>query len=86
MALRPKVLLTRRLPQPGIELLEKHVDLLINPLDAPMSRQNMIKGIKDKDGLICLLNDRVDAEVIDAGKYLKIILQLNNNMMSKLST
>lgn len=73
MALRPKVLLTRRLPQPGIELLEKHVDLFINPLDAPMPRQDMITGIKDKDGVICLLNDRVDAEVIDAAKHLKII-------------
>ena len=73
MVLRPKVLLTRRLPQSGIELLEKHVDLSINPLDAPLSRQNMIMGIKDKDGLICLLNDRVDAEVINAGKHLKII-------------
>ncbi len=73
MVLRPKVLLTRRLPQPGIELLEKHVDLSINPLDAPMSRQNMIMGIKDKGGVICLLNDRVDAKVIDAAKHLKII-------------
>ena len=73
MALRPKVLLTRRLPQPGIELLEKHVDLFINPLDAPMSRQDMIMAIKDKDGLICLLNDKVDAEVIDAAKHLKIV-------------
>lgn len=73
MVLRPKVLLTRRLPQPGIELLEKHVDLSINPLDAPMSRQDMITGIKDKDGLICLLNDKVDAKVIDAAKHLKII-------------
>lgn len=73
MALRPKVLLTRRLPQPGIELLEKHVDLSINPLDAPMSRQDMITGIKDKGGVICLLNDKVDAKVIDAAKHLKII-------------
>ncbi len=73
MALRPKVLLTRRLPQPGIELLERHVDLFINPLDVSMSRQDMITGIKDKDGLICLLNDKVDAEVIDAAKHLKII-------------
>ncbi len=73
MTLRPKVLLTRRLPQPGIELLEKHIDLFINPLDVPMSRHDMITGIKDKDGLICLLNDRVDAEIIDAAKHLKII-------------
>jgi glyoxylate reductase len=73
MVLRPKVLLTRRLPQPGIELLERHVDMFINPFDIPMSRQDIIGGIKNKDGLICLLNDKVDAEVIDAGKHVKII-------------
>lgn len=73
MVLRPKVLLTRRLPQPGIDLLERHVDMFINPFDIPMSRQDIIGGIKDKDGLICLLNDKVDAEVIDAGKHVKII-------------
>lgn len=73
MVLRPKVLLTRRLPQPGIDLLERHVDMFINPFDIPMSRQDIIGGIKDKDGLICLLNDKVDAEVIDAGKNVKII-------------
>ncbi len=73
MVLRPKVLLTRRLPQPGIELLERHVDMFINPFDIPMSRQDIIGGIKDKDGLICLLTDTIDAEVITAGKNLKII-------------
>ena len=73
MVLRPKVLLTRRLPQPGIDLLERHVDMFINPFDIPMSRQDIVGGIKDKDGLICLLNDKVDAEVIDVGKNVKII-------------
>ncbi|MGB3341641.1 MAG: D-glycerate dehydrogenase [bacterium] len=73
MALRPKVLLTRRFPEPGIELLRRHVDLSINPLDDPMPRQDIITEIEDKDGLLCLLTDNIDAEIIRAGKQLKVI-------------
>jgi len=52
MVLRPKVLLTRRLQQPGIELLERHVDMFINPFDIPMSRQDIIAEIFYKYGVI----------------------------------
>ncbi len=73
MVERPKVLLTRLLPQPGIRLLEKQIVLDINPNDGPMAKQEVIEKIRDKDGLICMLSDTIDAEVMDAGKNLKII-------------
>ena len=69
---RPEVLLTHRLPQAGINLLKKNVKLFIYP-GAPMSRQNIIADIKNKDGLLCLLTDNIDAEIIRAGKRLKVI-------------
>ncbi len=73
MAEKPKVLLTRLFPQPGIELLEKHIALDINSEDKVMSKQEMIERVKDKHGLICLLSDLIDAEIIQIGKNLKII-------------
>ncbi|MCK4251506.1 D-glycerate dehydrogenase [candidate division WOR-3 bacterium] len=73
MAEKPKVLLTRLLPQDGIDLLEKHVELEINPEDKIMPKEKIIDKIKDKDGLICLLTDKIDTEIIDAGENLKII-------------
>lgn len=73
MAEKPKVLLTRLLPQDGIDLLEKHVELEINPEDKIMPKEKIIDKIKDKDGLICLLTDKIDTEIIDAGGKLKII-------------
>ncbi|GAI48852.1 unnamed protein product, partial [marine sediment metagenome] len=71
MAEKPKVLLTRLLPQDGIDLLEKHVELEINPEDKIMPKEKIIDKIKDKDGLICLLTDKIDTEIIDAGGKLK---------------
>ena len=73
MLARPKVLLTRLLPKPGIALLKKHFELEINPEDKIMPKQKIIEKINDKDGLICLLTDTIDADVINAGGNLKII-------------
>jgi len=52
MVLRPKVILTRRLPQPGIDLLESYIDLSISSLHAPMSKHDIIAEIFYKYGVI----------------------------------
>lgn len=73
MSNRPSVLLTSRIPQPGIDLLEEHADLFINQHENIMSKQEILTEISDKDGLICMLNNHIDAEIINAGKQLKVI-------------
>jgi glyoxylate reductase len=73
MGTRPRVLLTKMLPQTGVDLLKKHVDLEIYHEKRPISKQEIIERIYDKDGLICLLTDTMDAAVISAGKKLRII-------------
>ncbi|MFW9923110.1 MAG: 2-hydroxyacid dehydrogenase [Candidatus Thorarchaeota archaeon] len=70
-----KVLLTRRIPQKAIDfLLENDIDLQINLEDKVMTKKEIIEGIKGKDGMICLLTDPIDAEIMDAaGKQLQVI-------------
>jgi glyoxylate reductase len=70
---KPKVLLTRLLPQQGIDLLEKHVTLEINWEDRVMPKSKILAEIRDKDGLVCLLTDTIDAEIMDAGTALSVI-------------
>lgn len=70
---KPTVLLTRLLPKPGIDLLKKHAELDINLDDNPISKRDIIERITDKDGLISLLSDAIDGEVINTGSNLKII-------------
>ncbi|OYT59364.1 D-glycerate dehydrogenase, partial [Thermoplasmatales archaeon ex4484_30] len=67
-----KIFLTRRLPEEGIKLLEEH-DLEIYEEDYPPSKEEIIAGVKGKDALICLLTDKIDAEVMSASPHLKII-------------
>ena len=67
-----KIFITRRLPEEGLRLLKEH-ELEIYEGDAPPSKEEIIEGVKDKDVLICLLTDKIDAEVMDSAPNLKII-------------
>ncbi len=67
-----KIFITRRLPEEGLRLLKEH-ELEIYEGDAPPSKEEIIEGVKDKDALICLLTDKIDAEVMDSAPNLKII-------------
>ncbi len=70
-----KVLLTRKIPQPAIDyMLENGIDLEINEEDRVLSHSEIKERVKGKDGLICLLTDSIDGEIMEAaGSKLKII-------------
>ena len=71
---KPKVYVTRIIPEPGLEILRKYVDIeLHESKEWPPSREELIEKVKDKDGLLCLLTDKIDAEVMDAAPNLKVI-------------
>ncbi len=68
-----KIFITRNIPLAGIDLLKKHHTLEIYPYNQPPSKQEILQGIKNKDGLLCLLSDPIDKEVITAEPKLKMI-------------
>jgi glyoxylate reductase len=61
-----KVLVTRRIPEEGLALLGPDCDIELNPQDRPMSRAELMASAADKDGVLCLLTDKIDAEFFDA--------------------
>lgn len=62
-----KVYLTRELPKPALDMLRAEVDLEMNPHDRVVTREELLKGVKGKDGLLSLLTETIDGEVMDAG-------------------
>ncbi len=70
---KPKVLITRTLPQPAMDVLAKQCDLEVYDKHVTMPRPRLIERVRDKAGLICLLSDRIDKEIMRAGTSLKII-------------
>ncbi|OPY67415.1 MAG: putative 2-hydroxyacid dehydrogenase [Syntrophorhabdus sp. PtaU1.Bin002] len=71
--MKPKVYITRRIPEPGISLIEQSCDVILHPHDEPPTHEEIMDHIRDKDALLCLLSDRIDREIIEAGPNLKVI-------------
>lgn len=71
---KPKVYVTRIIPEPGLSMIKECCDVEIHQSkEWPPSREELIEKVKDKDGLLCLLTDKIDAEVMDAAPNLKVI-------------
>ena len=70
---KKKVFVTRRIPEAGLEMLKDKVELTINSNNRVLSRQELLDGVKDVDGILSLLTDKIDAEVMDKAPNLKII-------------
>lgn len=71
---RPKIFITRLIPAPGLKLLESICDADIWIDELPPSREVMLERVQGTDGIISLLTDKIDAEMMDtAGPQLKVI-------------
>jgi len=68
-----KVFVTRQIPEPGLALLRKEFDVEISSHDRVIKKQELMNSVKGKDGLLCLLTDPVDRDVISAEPNLKMI-------------
>jgi glyoxylate reductase len=62
-----KVFVTREIPAPGLDLLRAECDVDLNPHDRVLTREELLAGVRGKDGLLCLLTDTIDGAVMDAG-------------------
>ncbi len=69
----PKVVVTRRLPQQAWDVLRAQADLVCWEQDCPVDRKWLLDHLPEAEGLYCLLTDRIDREVLQAGKRLRVI-------------
>ncbi len=73
---KPKVFITRILPQAGLDMLADVAELDIWQEDLPPSYATLKQKAAGKDGLLTLLTDTIDAPVLEAaGKSLKVVSQ-----------
>ena len=71
---KPLVYVARRIPSVGIKILEEACELRVHPGALPPSRDELLTGVEGVSGILSLLSDRIDSEVLDAaGSNLKVV-------------
>jgi glyoxylate reductase len=76
MADKKKILVTGRLPDEVMARLDAFCDMEANREDRPMERQRLLEAIADREGLLSMITDRIDAEVLDRAPRLRIVSNL----------
>ena len=70
---RPKVFVSRRIPDAGLDRIRAACDAEVWPDQLPPPAAVLREKVKGCDGLVSLLTDRVDAALLDAAPGLKVI-------------
>lgn len=86
---KPKVLLTGRIPDGVMAVLEEACDVEANREDRPMERARVLDLITNKDGLLSMITDSVDGELMDRAPRLRMIANMAvgyNNIDVKTAT
>ena len=71
-----RVLLTRRIPSSVLSLLEAEHALDLYSGEGAIPRDELLRRVADKDALISVLTDRIDAELLDAAPALKVVANI----------
>lgn len=72
--MKKSILLTRELPKAGMDLLTRSdLDVYVNRGGSPISPEELRERLPLAEGLICLLSDRIDADLLKLAPNLKVI-------------
>ena len=73
-ARKPKVIVTRRLPDPVETRMRELFDTELNLDDVPLDREALIRAVQRADAIVPTITDHIDADLIAAaGDKLKLI-------------
>ena len=50
--MKPKVFVTRRIPKPGVDILEKECEVKVYPYDRVLTKEELMEGVRRMDGLL----------------------------------
>jgi len=71
---KPNVFVTRAIPEKGFEIVRDFCEVDVWSHELPPTRDELLQHVRGVDGLLCLLTDKVDGDVMEAaGPQLKVI-------------
>ena len=61
-----RFVVTRRIPEPALELLREAGELWVSEHDRPLETAELHEAVRGATAVLTLLHDRVDGEFLDA--------------------
>lgn len=71
-----KAFVTRRLPEEALKIAREVATLEVWSGDLPPPREVLQYHLADSDGVLCLLTDKIDAELLDKAPKLRVVSQM----------
>jgi len=68
-----KVYVTRLIPEEGLDIVRRHCDVEVWEEELPPPYEHLLEKVREVDGLLSLLTDRIDAPLMDAAPKLRVI-------------
>jgi glyoxylate reductase len=68
-----KIAVTRRIPEAGLKLLRDAGDVRLWEGDRPPSRDELLELARDADGILSLLTDPIDGELLDTLTSVRVV-------------
>ncbi len=73
----PKIYLTRRLPEPAMDILHAACDVQFwDDQSRPVPRDELLRAVADVEGILALLTERIDAELLAAAPRLRVVANM----------
>ena len=71
---RPRVLISSKIWAPGPRMLRRYCDVDLWPHRRyPIPREELLRRVQDKDGILCTVRERIDGELMDRAPSLKVV-------------
>jgi len=70
---KPKVFVTRKMAQEALDKIAAATEMELWEDELPPPRDILMKKVQDIEGLLCLLTDKIDGELLDAAPKLKVV-------------
>ena len=73
---KPEVYITRGIAREALDMIDQVAEMEVWPQESPLSYEVLLEKVRDAEGVLTLLTDRIDAALMAAAPKLKVVSNL----------